>query len=115
MKKVTLVVASLLLASAGCTTCGQGNRPGFFTRFYNRLHGVSNVGAPCDAGCEAVPVAHTGCDGCGGVESAAYGGYDGTVIGTYEGTPISYGTGTTTGVPTTATPARELVTPRPSR
>jgi hypothetical protein len=88
MKRTTLISASLLLAFAGCT-CGQGWKPNFLTRFSNRIHGVSNVGAPCDAGChEAAPVA-TGCDNCGTANSANFGGYE-QVGDSYEvGVPYS--------------------------
>ena len=79
MKRTTLISASLLLAFAGCT-CGQGWRPNILTRLNNRIHGVSNVGEPCDAGCRdavmAVPVAHGGCESCGNAGSMNYGGYE---------------------------------------
>jgi hypothetical protein len=96
MKKTTLISASLLLAFAGCT-CGQGWRPNIFTRLHNRIHGVSNVGAPCDAGCSdgvahggviASPAAHGGCESCNAA-SANYGGYNEQIVDSYEGTPIS--------------------------
>ncbi len=82
MKKVTLLSASLLLAVSGC---GIGQGPNIFTRLHNRIHGVSNVGAPC-AACDA-PV-HHGCETCGTNAAAGYGGYDGTVIDSYDETPI---------------------------
>ncbi len=100
MKRTTLISASLLLAFAGCT-CGQGWRPNIFTRFNNRIHGVSNVGEPCDAGCQgaavAAPVATGGCESCGTAGGANYGGYDqvidsqnGVVVGSsYSGSPYS--------------------------
>ena len=80
MKRTTLISASLLLAFAGCT-CGQGWRPNILTRLNNRIHGVSNVGEPCDAGCReavmAAPVAHHGgCESCGNAGSVNYGGYE---------------------------------------
>ena len=97
MKRTTLISASLLLAFAGCT-CGQGWRPNFLTRMNNRIHGVSNVGEPCDAGgcrepAPAAPMATGGCDSCGNTGSAQFGGYegqvmDGQIIGSYEGTPV---------------------------
>ena len=79
MKRTTLISASLLLAFAGCT-CGQGWRPNILTRLNNRIHGVSNVGEPCDAGCRdavmTAPVAHNGCESCGNAGSVNYGGYE---------------------------------------
>jgi hypothetical protein len=88
MKRVTLISAGLLLAFAGCT-CGQGWRPNILTRLHNRIHGVSNVGAPCDAGhCESAVQAQPACESCGNSEAVQYGGYEGNVIGSYEGTPI---------------------------
>ena len=79
MKRTTLISASLLLAFAGCT-CGQGWRPNILTRLNNRIHGVSNVGEPCDASCRdavmAAPVAHSGCESCGNAGSVNYGGYE---------------------------------------
>ena len=74
MKRTTLISASLLLAFAGCT-CSQGWRPNFLTRFNDRIHGVSNVGEHCDAGCReaAISAPVSGCDNCG---SANYGGYE---------------------------------------
>ena len=94
MNRTTLISASLLLAFAGCT-CGQGWRPNILTRMYNRVHGVSNVGAPCDAGCEAgmtrgvveTPMSSGGCDTCN-ANSSNYGGYNEQIIGSYEGTPV---------------------------
>lgn len=115
MKRVTLISAGLVLAFAGCS-CGHGWRPHIFTRLHNCIHGVSNVGAPCEAGgCEAAPA----CETCGN-ETAHYGGYEGTVIGSYEGTPVStYATtpGTTYGTPSTPATARygsEIVSPKPA-
>jgi hypothetical protein len=91
MKRTTLISASLLLAFAGCT-CGQGWRPNIFTRLNNRIHGVSNVGEPCDAGCQgasnAAPVATGGCESCGAATGANYGGYEGQIIDSYEGVPV---------------------------
>jgi hypothetical protein len=94
MKRTTLVSASLLLAFAGCT-CGQGWRPNFLTRFNNRFHSASNVGAPCDAGCEsgavhAAPASAGGCESCGQT-SANYGGYEGEIMNSYESTPMMQG------------------------
>ena len=123
MKRTTLILASSMLVFAGCT-CG-GGRPNFFTSLHNRIHGVSNVGEPCDAGCHA---AHDGCDTCVGSGSMNYGGYEGQVIDTYEGTPVTYG-GTTTGsstvpynpqtfpsssAPIVNSPRREVVGPKPA-
>ena len=46
----------------------------------NRIHGVSNVGEPCDAGCQgaamAAPVASSGCTTCGSAGNVSYGGYE---------------------------------------
>jgi len=131
MKKTTLISASLLLAFAGCT-CGQGWRPNIFTRLNNRIHGVSNVGEPCDAGCQGAPnaasVASGGCDSCGTAGGAHYGGYDGHAIDSYEGVPVgtsytgtNYGgvaySGTTSGgvVPTEYRPTSTPYTPSTSR
>ena len=79
MKRTTLISASLLLAFAGCT-CGQGWRPYILTRLNNRIHGVSNVGEACDAGCRdaglAAPIANGGCESCGTAGSRNYGGYE---------------------------------------
>ena len=79
MKRTTLISASLLLAFAGCT-CGQGWRPNILTRMNNRIHGASNVGEPCDAGCQGASgaghVANGGCDTCGSVGGMNYGGYE---------------------------------------
>ncbi len=99
MKRTTLISASLLLAFAGCT-CGQGWRPNIFTRLNNRIHGASNVGEPCDAGCQGAgnmaPPATGGCESCGANGGANYGGYDqvidsqDAVIGSsYGGSPYS--------------------------
>jgi hypothetical protein len=87
MKKTTLISASLLLAFAGCT-CG-GGRPNIFNRLSDRIHGSSNVGEPCDAGCRHAAVAPTsaGCDNCG-TSTVNYGGYDGQVIDSYEGVQL---------------------------
>jgi hypothetical protein len=88
MKRTTLISASLLLAFAGCT-CGQGWRPNIFSRLSNRFHGVSNVGATCDAGCDggmAAPISAPisgGCESCGSNVGANYGGYE-TVGDSYE-------------------------------
>jgi hypothetical protein len=118
MKRTTLISASLLLAFAGCT-CGQGWRPNFLTRFNNRLHGVSNVGAPCDAGCHDAHVATGGCDTCGTSGSANFGGYE--TVGdsyevpngvTYSTVPPNYGTPITPGG-TSASSRMEPVSARP--
>jgi hypothetical protein len=100
MKKTTLISASLLLAFAGCT-CG-GGRPNFFTRLSDKIHGVSNVGEPCDAGCHSAPMtaapATGGCESCGST-SANYGGYDGQIINSYEGVPTGGSLSSTQVVP----------------
>jgi len=84
MKRSILTLSVLALAFAGCNTCGSW-RPNFGS-FKSCLHGASNVGAPCDAGCE--PGQADGCQSCGQAVSANYGGYGETVIGSYE-TPMS--------------------------
>lgn len=87
MKRTTLALAALALAFTGCNTCGTW-RPNLLGKFKSCLHGASNIGAPCDAGCEAGGPVADGCQGCS--ESANYGGYGETVIGSYE-TPMSTG------------------------
>ncbi|MFY7891608.1 MAG: hypothetical protein ACOVOJ_02915 [Pirellula sp.] len=87
MKRTTLAVAALALAFTGCNTCGTW-KPSLLGKFKSCLHGASNIGAPCDAGCESGAPATEGCQGCS--ESANYGGYGETVIGSYE-TPMSTG------------------------
>lgn len=87
MKRTTLALAALALAFTGCSTCGTW-RPNLLGKFKSCLHGASNIGAPCDAGCETGAPAADGCQGCS--ESANYGGYGETVIGSYE-TPLSSG------------------------
>ena len=87
MKRTTIAVAALALAFTGCNTCGTW-RPGILGKFKSCLGGATNVGAPCDAGCEG-PAGHAeGCQSC--AESANYGGYGETVIGSYD-TPVSSG------------------------
>jgi hypothetical protein len=88
MKIKTLISASLLLAFAGCT-CGQSGKPNFFTRLNSRLHGASNVGEPCDAGCQGAPMQHAagGCESCA-TNTMNYGGYEGPIGDSYEGTTI---------------------------
>jgi len=124
MKRTTLISASLLLAFAGCSM-GQSERPSFFTRLHNRIHGVSNMGEPCDVGCQGapVPMATGGCESCGNGVSMNYGGYsDGQIMNSYESTPMSIGTPTTSSIPYTSptyqpgpTRAnREIVNPRPA-
>ena len=92
----------------------------------NRIHGVSNIGEPCDAGCQGAAgaglVAKGGCDTCGPVGSMNYGGYE-HVGDSYEvqsGTPYTVGPSTsyvqpsyTTGQPT---PGRigETIRPKPA-
>ena len=110
---------------AGCT-CGSGGKPNIFTRMNNRIHGASNVGEPCDAGCQSAAgaghVANGGCDNCGSAGSMNYGGYE-QVGDSYEvqsGTPYTVGPSTsivppsyTTGQPT---PGRigETIRPKPA-
>lgn len=100
MKRTTLALAALALAFSGCNTCGTW-RPNLLGKFKSCLHGASNIGAPCDAGCETGAPAGgpDGCTNCGET-SANYGGYGETVIGSYE-TPISAGSsdGITIGSP----------------
>ena len=125
MKRTTLISASLLLAIAGCT-CGSGRLPNIFTRMNNSIHGRSNVGEACDAGCQGATgaghAANGGCDTCGSVGSVNYGGYE-QVGDSYEvqsGTPYTVGPSTTyvqpsytTGQPT---PSRvgETIRPKPA-
>lgn len=87
MKRTTFALAALALAFTGCNTCGTW-RPNLLGKFKSCLHGASNIGAPCDAGCETGAPPADGCQGCS--ESANYGGYGETVIGSYE-TPMSSG------------------------
>jgi len=124
MKRTTLISASLLLAFAGCSM-GQCGKPNFFTRLHNRIHGIDNVGEPCDAGCHGAeaPMA-TGCESCGNGVSSNYGGYsEGQVMNSYESTPMSIGSPTTSMTPYTSptyVPGpttrtnREIVNPRPA-
>ena len=111
MKRTTLISASLLLAFAGCT-CGQGWRPNILTRMNNRIHGVSNVGEPCDAGCQgaamAAPVASSGCTTCGSAGNVSYGGYE--QIGDSYEVPIG-----TQYAPTSATQYQPLAQPQATR
>ncbi len=117
MKNFTLLVAISTMAFAGCT-CGQGWRPNILSRLHDRIHGVSDVGAPCDANCAPAmaPMAYApppGCTSCGDV-SVGYGSYEGEYGGGYVSEPYSIGAPTT--VPQTyATPPRpgETVTPLP--
>lgn len=109
MRKMTIVVAALMLSFTGCQTCNNltqrvtGHFKGAFSKFGNcslgncslgncGLGGASNVGAPCDAGCESgYGPMNDPCQPCG--ESARYGGYDdvvggdGVIIGSYDGVP----------------------------
>ena len=89
MKRTTLALAALALAFSGCNNCGSLRPANLFGKFKSCLHGASNIGAPCDAGCEAgAPAAgHDGCATCGET-GANYGGYGESVIGSYE-TPMS--------------------------
>lgn len=131
MKRTTLALAVFALAFAGCNTCGTW-RPGILGKFKSCLHGATNIGAPCDASCEAGLPSADGCQGC--TESSNYGGYGETVIGSYE-TPMSSGISDTTGgitigstvpsgstvlpgstlPPTSSTPLRgETIRPKPA-
>ncbi len=85
MKRTTLAIAALTLAFAGCNTCSTW-KPSFLGNFKSCLSSPTNVGAPCDAGCESAQGG--GCQSCS--ESSKYGGYGETVIGSYE-TPMSSG------------------------
>jgi len=87
MKRTTLAMAALCLAFSGCHTAGTW-KPNLLGKFKSCLHGAHNLGAPCDAGCEAGAPGADGCQTCG--ESAGYGSYGETVIGSYE-TPVSSG------------------------
>jgi hypothetical protein len=104
MRKMTIVVAALMLSFTGCQTCNNltqrvtGHFKGAFGKLGNcslgncGLGGEGNVGAPCDAGCEGgYGPMNDPCQPC--AESARYGGYedvvggDGVIIGSYEGVP----------------------------
>jgi hypothetical protein len=124
MKKMTIVVATMLLSLAGCQTCNTmtqrlvGHFQGSMGRLGNcglgncglgncQLGGGNNVGEPCDAGCQegAAPMTDP-CQNCG--QTANYGGYgeysstsDGVVIGSYEGYP----SGATISSPSTIVPS----------
>ncbi len=116
MKIKTLISASLLLAFAGCT-CGQSERPNFFTRLNNRLHGARNVGEPCDAGCQGAPTqpAAGGCDSCA-TNTRNFGGYEGPIVDSYEGTTIGPPPSSfTTQPPTYSTPYPSVGQPSGSR
>lgn len=113
MRKFTLISATMLLAFAGCT-CGQGWRPNIFTRLHNRIHGVGNMGEPCDAGCStAAPAAEyapvNGCTTCGNGVTSQYGEYNGQVIS--EGTVYN----STAPMTYSAQPMGEAVRPQPHR
>lgn len=88
MKNFTMIIAISTMAFAGCT-CGQGWRPNIFSRLHDRIHGTSNVGAPCDVGCApiaAAPLAYApidGCTDCGPTVSNSYGSYDSEYSGGY--------------------------------
>jgi hypothetical protein len=110
MKKMTVVVAAMMLSFGGCQTCNNftqrvtGHFKGAFAKFGNcglgncslgncGIGGANNVGAPCDASCEAgyAPM-NDPCQPCG--ETSRYGSYgevvgeqEGVVIGSYEGVP----------------------------
>lgn len=125
MRKLTIVVAAMMLSFAGCQTCTNltqrvtGHFKGAFSKFGNcgmggcgrgncGLGGADNIGAPCDAGCEGgYAPANDACETCG--ENARYGGYDqvmgsgdGVIIGSYEGVPTG---GTITTPSTIVTPS----------
>lgn len=100
MKRTTLAIATLCLAFTGCQTCGTW-KPNLLGKFKSCLHGATNLGAPCDAGCEGSGPAVDSCQGCS--ESAGYGGYGETVIGSYE-TPASVGISDSSGGISIGTP-----------
>lgn len=129
MKKLTLVAAAMMVSLTGCQTCNtltqrvvghfRGSLSGLGNCGLNgggcRM-GASNVGAPCDAGCESgyAPAADH-CDPC--AQSAGYGGYGdaggeyGSVVtGTYEGVP----SGATITSPSTIVPSTGTTTTIPS-
>lgn len=113
MRKMTLVVATMMLSLTGCQTCSNwtrqltGSVKGCFGGLGNcslgncRMGGANNVGAPCDAGCEGghAPMADAGCVPCG--ETANYGSYDGIEIGSYDGIPSN----ATISTPSTSIPS----------
>jgi hypothetical protein len=118
MRKMTVVIAAMTLSLGGCQTCNSltqrvtGHFKGAFGKLGNcslgncGFGGASNVGDPCDAGCEGgYGPASDGCQPC--AENARYGSYgeviggqDGVVIGSYEGTPR----GATMSTPSTMIP-----------
>lgn len=123
MRKMTVVLATMMLSLGGCQTCNNltqrvtGHFKGAFGKLGNcslgncrlgncGLGGAGNVGDPCDAGCEGgYGPATDGCQPC--AENARYGSYgevmgeqDGVVIGSYEGTPR----GATMSTPSTIMP-----------
>ena len=99
--RLAIICATLVLAFSGCS-CGQGCKP--FGGLFNRFHGPSNVGAPCDAGCAAPPA----CPSCGDGYTSNYGGIDGEVMSSY---PSSYEIGNPVSAPQTFRnpPAAETV------
>lgn len=130
MRNTTLVVAALMLAFAGCNTCGNScssGRPNLFGRLGSCFGGANNVGAPCDASGGGASAAGAHCDPC--TETARYGGYGEQVIGTSYGAPMSssidgvpIGSSATTlppgayiGSPTPAASSRgEVIRPKPA-
>ncbi|MCE3016052.1 MAG: hypothetical protein LW870_09305 [Pirellula sp.] len=110
MRKFTLISATFMLAFAGCT-CGQGWRPNILTKLHNRIHGVANMGEPCDAGCAPAPeyAPSAGCSTCENNVSASYGSYDGQIIN--EGIVIGSSTPSTYVSPSAA----EAIRPQPNR
>ena len=113
MRKFTIISATFMMAFAGCT-CGQGWRPNILTKLHNHIHGVANMGEPCDAGCSAVAPAaeyapNNGCSTCGNNVTAPYGSYDGQIIN--EGMVIG------SSVPSTyvSPSAGEAIRPQPNR
>ncbi len=117
MKKFTLLAAISMMAFAGCTCGGQGWRPNILGRLHDRVYGVSNVGAPCDATC--APVAHApiaygtpDCATCGTGVVSSYGGYEGDYYGSsISEQPYSIGAPPQTYAPTPP----ENVRPRPAQ
>ncbi|XZE19677.1 hypothetical protein SH449x_005003 [Pirellulaceae bacterium SH449] len=88
--RLAIFCATMVMAFSGCS-CGQGWRPNILPNLFNRFHGPSNVGAPCDAQCVPPPA----CASCGDGYTSQYGGIDGEVISNYPssyeiGAPVSY-------------------------
>ncbi len=86
MKNSKFVIATLLVAFAGCS-CGQGWRPNILNNLHNRIHGGASIGDPCDANGCTIPAGEEHCSTCGEGVSSSYGGVQGEVV--YEGTPVN--------------------------